>query len=91
MKDHIRQHHKFQKELVSPGCHRRCAAEMAIRNSKANFLSVMAGTAESFPIPTDRNHIDSTQAIQFNTAYFSICTHQRPIRLQQNATHPHGM
>ena len=36
-------------ELVPPGCHRRNAAEVAIRNFKAHFLSVLAGTAEGFP------------------------------------------
>ena len=49
MKHHIKQHHKFQMELVPPGCHRRNAAEVAIRNFKAHFLSVLAGTADSFP------------------------------------------
>ena len=36
-------------ELVPPGCHRRNAAEVAIRNFKAHFLSVLAGTVTSFP------------------------------------------
>ena len=36
-------------ELVPPGCHRRNVAEVAIRNFKAHFLSVLAGTAEGFP------------------------------------------
>ena len=49
MKQHIKKHHKFQMELVPPGCHRRNAAEVAIRNFKSHFLSVMAGTAASFP------------------------------------------
>ena len=49
MKNHIRDTHKFQIELVPPGNHRRNAAEVAIRNFKAHFLSVLAGTAESFP------------------------------------------
>ena len=35
-------------ELVPPGCHRRNAAEVAIRNFKAHFLSVLAGTANDF-------------------------------------------
>ena len=37
-------------EMVPPGCHRRSAAEVAIRNFKAHFLSVLAGMAESFPL-----------------------------------------
>ena len=36
-------------ELVPPGCHRRNAAEVAIRNFKAHFLSVLAGVADDFP------------------------------------------
>ena len=31
------------------GCHRRNVAEVAIWNFKANFLSVLAGTATRFP------------------------------------------
>ena len=50
MKDHIRDVYKLQMELVPPGCHRRNAAEVAIRNFKAHFLSILAGTAEDFPI-----------------------------------------
>lgn len=49
MKQHIKTKYKFSLELVPPGCHRRNAAEVAIRNFKAHFLSVLAGTAESFP------------------------------------------
>jgi hypothetical protein len=37
-------------ELVPPGCHRRNAAEVAIRNFKAHFLSVLAGVADDFPL-----------------------------------------
>jgi hypothetical protein len=36
-------------ELVPPGCHRRNAAEVAIRNFKSHFLSVLAGVANDFP------------------------------------------
>jgi hypothetical protein len=49
MKNHIRDDLKFAMELVPPGCHRRNAAEVAIRNFKSHFLSVLAGTADSFP------------------------------------------
>ena len=41
--------YKMAMELVPPGCHRRNAAEVAIRNFKAHFLSILAGTAEDFP------------------------------------------
>ena len=37
-------------EMVPPGCHQQNAAEVAIRNFKAHFLSVLAGMAESFPL-----------------------------------------
>ena len=50
MKNHIRDEYKLQMELVPPGCHRRNAAEVAIRNFKAHFLSILAGTAEDFPL-----------------------------------------
>ena len=36
-------------ELVPPGCHRCNTAEVAIQNFKEHFLSVLAGTATSFP------------------------------------------
>ena len=41
MKNHIRDVYKLQLELVPPGCHRRNAAEVAIRNFKAHFLSIL--------------------------------------------------
>ena len=49
MKNHIRNMCKFDMELVPPGCHQRNAAEVAIRNFKAHFLSILAGVAEDFP------------------------------------------
>jgi hypothetical protein len=49
MKTHIRDTCKLNMELVPPGCHRRNAAEVAIRNFKAHFLSVLAGVADDFP------------------------------------------
>ena len=50
MKNIIRNDCKMQLELVPPGCHRRNAAEVAIRNFKAHFLSVLAGVADDFPL-----------------------------------------
>lgn len=49
MKQHIQEDYKFTLELVPPGCHRCNAAEVAIRNFKSHFLSVLAGTADNFP------------------------------------------
>ena len=49
MKYHIQVTCQLQMELVPPGCHRRNAAEVAIRNFKTHFLSVLAGVAEDFP------------------------------------------
>jgi len=49
MKNHIPDTCKINMELVPPGCHRRNAAEVAICNFKAHFLSVLAGVADDFP------------------------------------------
>ena len=48
MKTIIRDEYKMKLELVPPGCHRCNAAEVSIRDFKAHFLSVLAGTATSF-------------------------------------------
>jgi hypothetical protein len=50
MKNHIRDTCKFDMELVPPGCHQRNAAEVAIRNFKAHFLSILAGVADDFSL-----------------------------------------
>ena len=44
----IQDEYKMQLELVAPGTHHRNVSEAAIRNFKANFLSVLAGTAQYF-------------------------------------------
>jgi hypothetical protein len=49
MKNHIHNTCKINMELVPPGCHRRNMAEVAIRNFKSHFLSVLAGVADDFP------------------------------------------
>ncbi len=49
MKKHIHDMCKLDMELVPPGCHRRNAAKVAIRNFKAHFLSILAGVADNFP------------------------------------------
>ena len=50
MKQHIKEKYKFELEMVPPGCHQCIPAKVAIRNFKAHFLSVLAGTADSFPL-----------------------------------------
>jgi hypothetical protein len=49
MKNHIKDNCRLTVELVPPGCHQQNAAEVAIRNFKAHFLSVLAGVAKDFP------------------------------------------
>jgi len=49
MKNHIHDTCKINTELVPPGCHQRNAAEVAIRNFKAHFLSILADVADDFP------------------------------------------
>ena len=50
MKQHIKEKYKFELEMVPLGCHQCNAAEVAIRNFKAHFLSILAGTADSFSL-----------------------------------------
>ena len=50
MKDVIHDKYKMQMELAPPGCHRRNAAKVAIRNFKAHFVSILAGVANDFPM-----------------------------------------
>ncbi len=83
MKAHIRDTCKMQIELVPPGCHRRNAAEVAIRNFKAHFLSVLAGVADDFPMSLwDRllpqteitlNLIQQSNATPTVSAYAHLC------------------
>ena len=40
----------MQLELLTPGTHRINAAEVTIRNFKAHFLSILAGTTQYFPL-----------------------------------------
>ena len=49
MRDIIRDEYNMEMEIVPPRCHQRNAAKVAIRNFKAHFLSVLAGTADDFP------------------------------------------
>ena len=50
MQNLIIDEYKVKLEKVPPGCHRRNAAEVAIRNFKSHFLSILAGTADDFPL-----------------------------------------
>ena len=50
MKELIRSQHNMQLKLVPTGCHRRNAAEVAIRNFKSHFLSILASVADDFPL-----------------------------------------
>jgi len=65
MKTIIKDKYKMAMELVLPGCHHRNAAEVAIRNFKAHFLSVLASTAEDFP-PSLWDHLLSQTEITLN-------------------------
>ena len=49
-KEVIHDKYKIEIELVPPGCHRRNAAEVVIRNFKAHFLRVLAGVADDVPL-----------------------------------------
>ena len=50
MKELITTKYNMNYELVPPGCHRQNAAEVAIRNFKAHFLSILAIVADDFPL-----------------------------------------
>ena len=49
MKNLIRDMHRFNMELVPPGCHQQNAVKVAIHNFKAHFLSILAGVSDNFP------------------------------------------
>ncbi len=49
MKNHIKDNCRLTVELVPPDFHQQNAAEVAIRNFKAHFLSVLAGVTKDFP------------------------------------------
>ena len=49
MENVIQEEYNMKMELVPPGYHRRNVAEVAIKNSKAHFLSVLTGTVSNFP------------------------------------------
>ena len=96
MKSHIRDNCRL--ELVpAPGCHRQNAAEVGMRNFKNHFLSILAGLADGFP-PSLWDRLLPQPEITLNllsvkghTHGLRICTPQRTIRLQQNATSTNGL
>ena len=73
----------MELELVPPGCHQRNAAKVAIRNFKAHFLSILAGTATDFlPSLWDRllpqaevtvNLLQQSNATPTVSAYVHLC------------------
>ena len=92
--------YSMEMELMTPGSHRRNAAEVAIRNFKAHFLSVLAGTAKDFlpslwyrlHNPADRNHSESLASIGCSAKHVGICTFERTFDcIQQDATSANGM
>eukprot|EP00804_Cyclotella_cryptica_P014311 CCRYP_019164-RA/>CCRYP_019164-RA protein AED:0.63 eAED:0.31 QI:0/0/0/0.75/1/1/4/0/681 len=50
MKTLITDTYKMTYLISATGCHRRNAAEVAIRNFKSHFLSILAGVADDFPM-----------------------------------------
>jgi hypothetical protein len=77
MKNHICNTCKINMELVPPGCRRRNAAEVAIRNFKAHFLSVLAGVADNFPPSLWENGIVSSHKLRSrSTSSNNLMPHQ---------------
>ena len=76
MKNHICDTCKFDMELVPPGCHRRNAAEVAIRNFKAHFLSVLAGVADDFPPSLWDRLLPQTEITTFTAPRFCGSSHE---------------
>ena len=76
MKNHICDTCKFDMELVPPGCHRRNAAEVAIRNFKAHFLSVLAGVAGDFPPSLWDRLLPQTEITTFTAPRFCGSSHE---------------
>ena len=73
MRNHICDTCKFDLKLVPPGCHKCNAAEVAIRNVKAHFISVLAGIADDFP-PSLRDRLLPQTEITINLIQQSNAT-----------------
>ena len=76
MKNHICDTCKFDMELVPPGCHRRNAAEVAIPNFKAHFISVLAGVADDFPPSLWDRLLPQTEITTFTAPRFCGSSHE---------------
>ncbi|KAL7480747.1 hypothetical protein ACHAW6_006410 [Cyclotella cf. meneghiniana] len=50
IKDLIKDTYKMMLELAPPSCHCRNATKVTIRKFKLHFLSILAGTADNFPL-----------------------------------------
>ena len=63
MKNVIRDEYSMDMELVPPGCHRRNATEVVIRNFKAHFLVFWRGRQKIFRLlcGTDCSHRQKSQ------------------------------
>ena len=57
----IHDEYQMEMELVPPGFHRRNVAEVEIRNTKAHFISVLAGTADDFTPSLWENILPQTE------------------------------
>ncbi len=95
MKNHIHNTCKINMELVPPECHRRNAAEVAIRNFKAHFLSVLAGVADDFPPSLWDRLLPQTEItinlIECHSKRVGLRSPQWTVRLQQNAISSDGL
>jgi len=94
MKVLITDTYKMSYELVPPGCHRRNAAEVAIRNFKVYFLWRRAGfphEALGQTPPTSQNYYQLTLPIQRHAHSVCLRTLEWAFRLQQHAFGTHGL
>ena len=84
----IKDKYRMAMELVPPGCHRRNAGEVAIRNLKAHILSVFGRHSRGFstfvmgpPPPPNRNNNQPFNTIQCNANRLSLRALVRTVRL----------
>ncbi len=98
MKNHIPDMCKLDMELVPPGCHRCNAVQVAIRNFKAHFLSVLAGVANNFPpnlwdwlLPQTEITINLIQQSNATPNILAYAHLSGPFDYNKNATGSNGM
>ena len=96
MKKHIRDYCKL--ELVPPGCHRRNLVEVAIQNFQDPLPQCprrcsgrLSTKSMGLPTAANQNHSKPSSPIKRHANRINLCTPQRAIRLQQNATSPNGL